>query len=94
MKAAGLATAAARGTGTGVGARAPFDGAHVWSVNKVLMSGLGLGFLQSWCCQFKLPRPSDKYFSTQYGTFHDTQYDSYSAELNKLIPSYQQTSAT
>ena len=39
------------------GVREPFGGLQVWSMNKVLISGLGLGFLQSWCCQFKLPWP-------------------------------------
>lgn len=42
---AGLGTAA-RGTET-EGARAPFGGAQVWSVNNVLISGFCLGFLQS-----------------------------------------------
>jgi hypothetical protein len=37
---------AASGTDTG-DARAPLGGVHVWSVNKVLISGFGRGFLQS-----------------------------------------------
>lgn len=41
---------------TGDGALAPFgcDCPQEWSIKRVLMSGLGFGFLQSWCCQFKL----------------------------------------
>jgi hypothetical protein len=39
----------------GGGALAPLVGAaQEWSVKSVLMSGFGLGFLQSWCCQLRL----------------------------------------
>jgi hypothetical protein len=40
----------------GDGARAPFGCPQEWSTKRVLISGLGLGFLQSWCCQFKLSK--------------------------------------
>lgn len=40
--------------GLGDGARAPLGCPQLWSTNRVFISGLGLGFLQSWCCQFKL----------------------------------------
>lgn len=39
---------------TGDGARAPFGWPQLWSTKRVFISGLGFGFLQSWCCQFKL----------------------------------------
>ena len=29
-------------------------GVHEWSINSVLISGFGRGFLQSWCCQLRL----------------------------------------
>ena len=43
-----------KGLPAGEGARAPFACPQEWSTKRVLMSGFGLGFLQSWCCQFKL----------------------------------------
>lgn len=44
---------------TGDGARAPFDCTQLWSTKRVFISGLGFGFLQSWCCQFKLQSEED-----------------------------------
>jgi len=38
----------------GEGARAPFGCPHEWSTKSVFISGFGRGFLQSWCCQFRL----------------------------------------
>lgn len=49
-----LGTAPISGLVTGDGALAPFGCPQVWSTNRVFMSGLAFGFLQSWCCQFKL----------------------------------------
>lgn len=49
-----LGSGPSNGLFAGDGARAPFGCPHEWSTNKVLISGFGLGFLQSWCCQFKL----------------------------------------
>ena len=53
-KAAAFGTDPIKGLVTGDGALAPLGCPQLWSTNKVLMSGFGLGFLQSWCCQFKL----------------------------------------
>ena len=53
-KAAAFGTAPNKGLVTGDGALAPLGCPQLWSTNKVFMSGFGLGFLQSWCCQFKL----------------------------------------
>ena len=49
-----LGTVPISGLVTGDGALAPFGCPQVWSTNRVFMSGLAFGFLQSWCCQFKL----------------------------------------
>lgn len=38
----------------GDGARALFPCPQLWSTKRVFISGLDFGFLQSWCCQFKL----------------------------------------
>lgn len=59
-KAPALGIGPTRGLLVGGGGLAPFVvGLHEWSVKRVLMSGFGRGFLQSWCCQFKLKENED-----------------------------------
>lgn len=59
-KAPALGIGPTRGLLVGGGGLAPFVvGVHEWSVKRVLMSGFGRGFLQSWCCQFKLKENED-----------------------------------